>query len=73
MAESDARDAQGCASAAEARDGREQPASTKTKQVVDAKVSREDWLADKRAVLHSRMRERRRSRATSGAWKVSLW
>ena len=40
---------------------------------VDAKVSREDWLADKRAVLHSRMRERRRSRATSGAWKVSLW
>ena len=39
----------------------------------DTHVGHEDWLADKRAVLHSRMRERRRSRATSGAWKVSLW
>ena len=43
------------------------------KEGADTKVGREDWLADKRAVLHSRMRERRRARANSGAWKVSLW
>ena len=43
------------------------------KQGVDARVGREDWLADKRAVLHSRMRERRKARAASGAWRVSLW
>ncbi|MGI9307860.1 MAG: YkvA family protein [Gammaproteobacteria bacterium] len=39
----------------------------------DVKIGRDDWLADKRAVLHSRMRERRRERASSGAWKVRLW
>jgi uncharacterized membrane protein YkvA (DUF1232 family) len=31
-------------------------------QGLDTHVSREDWLADKRAVLHHRMRSRRRSR-----------
>jgi uncharacterized membrane protein YkvA (DUF1232 family) len=36
-------------------------------------VSREDWLADKRAALHSRMRERRRTRSASGGWRVRLW
>ncbi|HSN72260.1 MAG TPA: YkvA family protein [Steroidobacteraceae bacterium] len=36
-------------------------------------VSREDWLADQRAVLHSRMRERRRSASGEGGWRVRLW
>ena len=36
-------------------------------------VGREDWLADQRAVLQNRMRERRRSRASSGSWRVGLW
>ncbi len=36
-------------------------------------VSREEWLADTRAALQSRMRERRRSRASSGSWRVRLW
>lgn len=36
-------------------------------------VSREAWLADTRAALHSRMRDRRRSRASSGSWRVRLW
>ncbi len=35
-------------------------------------VSREDWLADQRAVLHSRMRERRAQRLSSGGWR-SVW
>jgi uncharacterized membrane protein YkvA (DUF1232 family) len=34
-------------------------------------VSREDWLADKRAALQSRMRDRRR--AGTGGWRVKLW
>jgi uncharacterized membrane protein YkvA (DUF1232 family) len=36
-------------------------------------VAREDWLADKRAVLHHRMRERRRARADSGLRSIRLW
>ncbi len=41
---------------------------------LDTNVSREDWLADKRAVLHHRMRERRKARSTTrGGWRVSLW
>ena len=40
---------------------------------LDAQVSREDWLADKRAAMHARMRERRHTRSTSGGWKISLW
>jgi uncharacterized membrane protein YkvA (DUF1232 family) len=35
-------------------------------------VSREDWIADKRAALHSQMRRRRSSGGSSG-WRVSLW
>jgi uncharacterized membrane protein YkvA (DUF1232 family) len=35
---------------------------------IDPFVSREDWLADKRSVLHSLMRERRR-----GSSKISPW
>jgi uncharacterized membrane protein YkvA (DUF1232 family) len=36
-------------------------------------ISRDDWMADKRAALHSRMRERRRQRASSGSWRVRLF
>jgi len=39
----------------------------------DPHVGREEWLADKRAVLHSRMRSRRSSRRSSGAWSVKLF
>jgi uncharacterized membrane protein YkvA (DUF1232 family) len=43
-------------------------------QGLDPNVSREDWLADKRAVLHHRMRERRKARVSgTGGWRVSLW
>ena len=40
----------------------------------DPYVGREDWLADKRAVLHSRMRARRSGGPrTSGRWRVGLF
>lgn len=35
-------------------------------------VGREDWLADKRAVLHHRMRDRRRRQTTTG-WRLTTW
>lgn len=35
---------------------------------LDTDISKEDWLADKRAVLHSRMRERRAS--GSAGWRL---
>jgi uncharacterized membrane protein YkvA (DUF1232 family) len=45
----------------------------RTSQGLPTDVSRDDWLADKRAALHSRMRERRRARSASGGWRVRLW
>lgn len=42
-------------------------------QDLDTHVSREDWLADKRAVLHHRMRSRRKQRRGSSGWSVGLW
>ncbi len=38
----------------------------------DTKVGREEWLADKRAALHARMRKRRRSggSASGGGWRL---
>ena len=36
-------------------------------------VSREDWLADQRAALQSRMRARRARRLSGGGWRVRLW
>jgi uncharacterized membrane protein YkvA (DUF1232 family) len=42
-------------------------------QGLDTHVSRDDWLADQRAVLHHRMRTRRKQRRSSGGWAVSLW
>lgn len=47
--------------------------SRRENQGLDTHVSREDWLADKRAVLHHRMRTRRQERSKSGGWSVSLW
>lgn len=41
-------------------------------QGLDTKVGREEWLADKRAALHSRMRKRRRSRVDGGGgWRLT--
>jgi uncharacterized membrane protein YkvA (DUF1232 family) len=39
----------------------------------DIEVGREDWLADKRAALHAKMRKRRLRRGGSGNWRLSLW
>jgi len=43
------------------------------KEGLDPYVGREDWLADKRAVLHTRMRQRRSRRASGSGWGVSLF
>ena len=40
---------------------------------LDVRVGREDWLADQRAVLHSRLRKKRQARASSPVWRVSLF
>lgn len=39
---------------------------------LDPHVGREDWIADKRAVLHSRMRERRALRTGGRGWRMRL-
>ncbi len=40
----------------------------------DTKVGREEWLADKRAALHTRMRKRRRSSMSgSKGWRMISW
>lgn len=37
-------------------------------------VTKEDWLADQRALLHHHMRERRRvTQDSDGGWKITLW
>lgn len=38
----------------------------------DPHVGREDWIADKRALLHSRMRERRALRSGGRGWRMRL-
>lgn len=43
------------------------------KEGLDPFVGREDWIADKRAVLHLRMRERRSRRAGSSGWRMRLF
>jgi uncharacterized membrane protein YkvA (DUF1232 family) len=43
------------------------------KDGLDPFVGREDWLADKRAVLHLRMRERRYRRASGSGWHLRLY
>lgn len=39
---------------------------------LDPHVGREDWIADKRAILHSRMRERRALRTGGRGWRMRL-
>ena len=36
----------------------------------DPHVEREQWLADKRASLHAKMRKRRTSRSSGGGWRL---
>ncbi len=49
-------------------------AETKRRENIEEStdVSKEDWLADRRAALHSRMRERRTKDASSG-WHYTLF
>ena len=37
------------------------------------KIGREEWLADKRAALHAKMRKRRLSEGGHGIWRMRLW
>lgn len=39
----------------------------------DIKVGRDEWLADKRAALHARMRKRRVAEGSRGLWRMRLW
>ncbi len=39
----------------------------------DVSVGREEWLADKRAALHARMRRRRQAPDASSRWRMRLW
>jgi len=39
----------------------------------DVKVGREEWLADKRASLHGKMRKGRMSTGMTGTWRMRLW
>lgn len=40
---------------------------------LDTTVGRDDWLADKRSVLHSRMRSRRSGSSSSTGWRTRLF
>jgi len=40
---------------------------------LDTNVGREDWLADKRSVLHSRMRTRRSGSSSRTGWRTRLF
>lgn len=42
-------------------------------QGLDTAVGREDWLADKRSVLHSRMRARRSGNSSGAGWRTRLF
>ena len=39
----------------------------------DVKVGRNEWLADKRAALHAKMRKRRVAEGGRGRWRMRLW
>ncbi len=45
----------------------------RTDQGLDPHVEREEWLADKRAALHTRMRKRRSSRSSGGSSSGGGW
>lgn len=40
---------------------------------LDTNVGREDWLADKRSVLHSRMRSRRSGSSSGAGWRTRIF
>ncbi|MDA0280477.1 MAG: YkvA family protein [Proteobacteria bacterium] len=40
---------------------------------LDTTVGREDWLADKRSVLHSRMRSRRSGSSSGAGWRTRVF
>jgi len=40
---------------------------------LDTSVGREDWLADKRSVLHSRVRSRRSGGASGAGWRTRVF
>lgn len=40
---------------------------------LDTTVGREDWLADKRSVLHSRMRSRRSGGSSGAGWRTRIF
>lgn len=39
----------------------------------DVRIGREEWLADKRAALHAKMRKRRLGAGGRAAWRMRLW
>ncbi len=39
----------------------------------DVRVGRDEWLADKRAALHAKMRKRRVAEGGRGLWRMRLW
>ena len=39
----------------------------------DVKIGREEWLADKRAALHAKMRKRRVAEGGRSRWRMRLW
>ena len=39
----------------------------------DVKIGREEWLAEKRAALHGKMRLFRGSSGSTGRWRMRLW
>ena len=41
-------------------------------QGLDPHVEREEWLADKRAALHARMRKRRTGRSDNSRWRLNF-
>ena len=45
----------------------------RSKRGEDIRVGRDEWLADKRATLHAKMRTRRGSDGRSGCWRMRLW
>jgi len=52
---------------------REAEEQRRAKNGLPTDVGREEWLADKRAVMHNRMRARRRERVSAGGWRSRLW
>ena len=39
----------------------------------DVKIGRDEWLADKRAALHAKMRKRRVAEGGRSRWRMRLW